>query len=157
VPIRKAHRSDLVALVAIEDRCFASDRLSRRSLRYFLAVPNAALLVAEIRNAVAGYALVAFRKGSKIARLYSIAIDPDFRGRNLGLALLKGAEKAARAAAADVMRLEVRSRNRRAIALYERQGYRRCGRIEDYYEDGATAFCYEKFLLPPRKAKLDLE
>ncbi len=47
-------------------------------------------------------------------------------------------------AASTLMRLEVRSRNRRAIALYERQGYRRFGRIEDYYEDGATALRYEK-------------
>ena len=44
------------------------------------------------------------------------------------------------------MRLEVRGRNRRAIALYEGEGYCRFGRIEDYYEDGAPAFRYEKAL-----------
>jgi ribosomal protein S18 acetylase RimI-like enzyme len=144
VTIRRGLRSDLTALVAIENRCFTSDRLSRRSLLYFLSVPNAALLIAEVRGAIAGYALVAFRRGSTKARLYSIAIDPSFRGRNLGITLMKVAEKAAREGGANVMRLEVRSRNRRAIALYERYGYRRCGRIADYYEDGAAAFCYEK-------------
>ncbi len=153
MPIRKGLRSDLAALVAIENQCFTSDRLSRRSLRYFLTVPNAALLVAEIRGAVAGYGLVAFRKGSAVARLYSIAIDPDFRGRNLGLALLKASEKAAHDGGATLMRLEVRSRNRRAIALYEGQGYRRFGRIEDYYEDGATALCYEKILRTAKQTK----
>lgn len=146
VPIRKAQTLDLPALVAIEIQCFTSDRLSRRSLRYFLAAPNAALLVAEVRGTVAGYCLVVFRKGSAIARLYSIAVDQLFRGRNLGLALLKAAEKAARDRGARVMRLEVRSRNRRAIALYEGLGYRRFGRIADYYEDGAAAFRYEKTL-----------
>lgn len=144
--IRQGLRADLDDLVAIETQCFDSDRLSRRSLSYFLRVPNAALLVAEMRGAVAGYALVAFRRGSTIARLYSIAIGPNFRGRNLGLALLKAGERAARERGASLMRLEVRSRNRRAIALYERQGYCRTGRIADYYEDGATAFCYEKTL-----------
>jgi ribosomal protein S18 acetylase RimI-like enzyme len=148
VQIRKALRFDLDALVAIENRCFTSDRLSRRSLRYFIAAPNAILLVAKIERVATGYALIAMRKGSAIARLYSIAIDPDFRGRNLGLALLKAAEKAARSAGATIMRLEVRSRNRRAIALYEGQGYHRFERIEDYYEDGATALCYRKLLGP---------
>jgi ribosomal-protein-alanine acetyltransferase len=144
VPVRQGVPSDLDALVAIETQCFDSDQLSRRSLRYFLHVPNAVVLVAQIGGEVAGYALVAFRKGSAIARLYSIAIAPDFRGRNLGRLLLKAGERAARQRGAVIMRLEVRSRNRRAIALYESHGYCRCGRIEDYYEDGAAAFCYEK-------------
>lgn len=146
VAVRQGIRSDLDALVAIEARCFDSDQLSRRSLRYFLRVPNAVVLVAQISGEVAGYALVAFRKGSAIARLYSIAIAPDFRGRNLGRFLLKAGERTARQRGAGLMRLEVRSRNRRAIALYESHGYCRYGRIEDYYEDGAAAFCYEKML-----------
>lgn len=153
MPVRKAHRSDLSALVAIENQCFTSDRLSRSSLRYFLAASSAEMLVAEIRGVIAGYSLVAFRKGSAIARLYSIAIGEDFRGRSLGLALLKASEKVARDRGATSIRLEVRSRNRRAIALYERQNYRRFGRIEDYYEDGASAFCYEKSLVRAKKSK----
>jgi len=147
VPIRTAKRADLPALVAIETASFTSDRLSRRSLRYFLTAPNAGIVVAEFRGVPAGYALVVLRKGSAVARLYSIATDPDFRGRNLGLALLRAAEKLARKRGASFMRLEVRCRNRRAIALYERRGYRRFGRIDDYYEDGAPAFRYEKALV----------
>lgn len=147
MPVRKAKRADLAALVAIETASFTNDRLSRRSLRYFIAAPNAEVIVAEIKGVLAGYALVAFRKGSAIARLYSIATDPDFRGRNLGLALLRAAERLALKRGAEFMRLEVRCRNRRAIALYERQGYRRFGRIDDYYEDGAPAFRYQKTLL----------
>lgn len=144
--IRAARQSDLAALVAIENCCFTTDRLSRRSLRYFLKAANAILLVAVAEERLAGYALVACRKGSEIGRLYSIAIDPAFRGRNLGLALLRKAEMAARRRGVVRMRLEVRSRNRRAIALYEGSGYRRFGRFEDYYEDGATALRYEKRL-----------
>jgi ribosomal protein S18 acetylase RimI-like enzyme len=155
VAIRKAKRSDLEALVAIEIRCFTSDRLSRRSLRYFLAAPNAAIVLAVFKGIVAGYALVSFRRGSAIARLYSIATDPDFRGRKMGLNLLKAAEKMARLRRARTMRLEVRGRNHRAIALYEREGYRRFGRIEDYYEDGATALRYEKCLTLRSKHRLD--
>lgn len=150
--IRKARRADLAALIAIETASFTSDRLSRRSFKYFLAAPNAAMVVAEIRGVLAGYALVAFRKGSAIARLYSIATDPNFRGRSLGLALLRAAERLALKRGASFMRLEVRCRNRRAIALYEREAYCRFGRIEDYYEDGAPAFRYEKSLAKRARA-----
>jgi ribosomal-protein-alanine N-acetyltransferase len=153
VSIRRGRKSDLSALQAIEDCCFTTDRLSRRSLRYFLAAANAVLLVAEVGGVIAGYALVAFRRGSAIARLYSIAIHPDYRGRNLGHALLKNSEKTARSAGADRLRLEVRSRNRRAITLYEAHGYRRFARVEDYYEDGVAAFRYEK-QIKASKAKI---
>jgi [ribosomal protein S18]-alanine N-acetyltransferase len=157
VPIRSAVSSDLDALVALEEKCFTSDRLSRSSLRRFLSVPNAAVLVVVHRGVTAGYSLVAFRKGSQIARLYSIAVDPAFRGRNFGFALLKESERTAQARGATVMRLEVRIKNRRAIALYEGRGYRRFDRIADYYEDGAGAYCYEKPLDKGKTAKAGLK
>ncbi len=147
MPIRPARPSDLSALVAIENESFADDRLSRRSLRYFLAAPNAVLLVFHMRRSILGYSLVALRKGSRLARLYSIAVCRAARRRDLGHTLLRAAETAARQYGAAVMRLEVRGRNRRAIALYQRRGYRCIGRIEDYYADGAPAQRYEKSLI----------
>lgn len=147
MPIRRARASDLPVLVAIESESFVDDRLSRRSLRYFLAAPNAILLVVEAGGSVLGYSLVALRKGSRRARLYSIAVARGSRERNFGKTLLQAAEAAARQYEATVMLLEVRSRNRRAISLYEKQGYRRIGRIEGYYADGAPALRYEKSLV----------
>ncbi|MGO9007256.1 MAG: GNAT family N-acetyltransferase [Beijerinckiaceae bacterium] len=146
MPIRPAELADLPALVALENAAFASDRLSRRSLRYYISAPSAALIVCERRGCLAGYSLVAFRKGSRVARLYAIAVGRASRGLKLGAVLLKASEKAARDRGAAVLYLEVRVRNRRAVALYEENGYRFCDRIEDYYEDGATALCYEKQL-----------
>ncbi len=52
---------------------------------------------------VAGYSLVAFRKGSFRARLYSVALDPAKQGRGLGRFLLGASEQAASARGALVM------------------------------------------------------
>src|SRR5689334_14435508 len=46
VRIRVAKERDLAALLELEHRVFATDRLSRRSLRHFLRSPSAALIVA---------------------------------------------------------------------------------------------------------------
>jgi ribosomal-protein-alanine N-acetyltransferase len=78
------------------------------------------------------------------ARLYSIALDPAEHGRGLGRFLLGASERAAKARGASFMRLEVRTDNASAIALYEKNGYRFFGRIEDYYEDGGAALQFEK-------------
>jgi [ribosomal protein S18]-alanine N-acetyltransferase len=144
VPIRPAELSDLPALVALENEAFASDRLSPRSLRYYISAPNAVLIVCRRRDALMGYSLVVCRKDQPVARLYSLAVGRAYRGLGLGAALLKASEKSARRRAVSELCLEVRIRNRRAIALYEKRGYRRIDRIDDYYEDGATALCYAK-------------
>jgi ribosomal protein S18 acetylase RimI-like enzyme len=53
----------------------------------------------------------------------------------------------ARRHGASVLSLEVRVGNRPAIALYRKAGYREQGRVDDYYEDGATAIRFAKALV----------
>ena len=107
--IRNAMADDVSALVEIENRAFTSDRISRRSFRYLMSKANAATLVAvENGGAPCGYAIVLFNRGTSLARLYSIAVDPDRQGQGIGGALLLAAETVARQHAAAYMRLEVR-------------------------------------------------
>ena len=145
--VRRAAPADLDALVALELRAFSGDRMSRAQYRRHLASPRAAVLVADAPGeGLLGNALVFFRNGSTLARLYSIATAPAARGRGIGAGLLAAAEDAARARGCRALRLEVRVDNPAAMALYERAGYRRIGRYAGYYEDGADAWRYEKRL-----------
>lgn len=143
--IRPATSADLDALESIEAEVFEGDRLSRRSFRYYLARAGW-IIVAQSGGNIAGYALIASRKGSDAARLYSIAIRPSFKGGGLGKQLLAAAETAARARGCARMRLEVREDNGPAIALYRRSGYAPFGRYPDYYEDAMAALRFEKAL-----------
>jgi ribosomal protein S18 acetylase RimI-like enzyme len=145
--VRPATPRDLDALVALEQRAFSGDRMSRAQYRRHLASPSAAVLVAGAPgNDLLGSALVFFRHGTTLARLYSIATAPAARGRGIGANLLAAAETAARARGCRALRLEVRVDNAAAIALYERAGYRRMGGYTGYYEDGTDAWRYEKSL-----------
>ncbi len=142
--IRTARASDVDGLAAIENAVFISDRISRRSFRLFIERETAETLIAECDGRIAGYAIVLFRKGSGVARLYSIATAPDFAGSGIGRLLLGAAEDIAFRNGRMMLRLEVREDNRRAIRIYEQAGYRRIGREPDYYEDGEAALRYEK-------------
>jgi ribosomal protein S18 acetylase RimI-like enzyme len=144
--IRTARATDVDALAAIENAAFASDRISRRSFRQLIERETAETLVAESEGHVAGYAMVLFRKGSGVARLYSIATGPVFTGRGIGRILLEAAEDTAFEHGRMMLRLEVREDNSRAVRIYEQNGYRRIGREPDYYADGMTALRYEKTL-----------
>ncbi|MCX7513333.1 GNAT family N-acetyltransferase [Frateuria hangzhouensis] len=145
--VRAATSADLDALVALELQAFSGDRMSRAQYRRHLASLGAAVLIAEAPDdGLLGSALVFFRRGSSLARLYSIATAPAGRGRGIGASLLAAAEAAARARGCRALRLEVRVDNVAAMGLYERAGYRRIGGYPGYYEDGADAWRYEKGL-----------
>lgn len=146
VSIRAARAEDLDALLRLEKASFATDRLSRRSLRNAMQSPAAALLVASLDRGVAGYALVQFRSNSSAARLYSLAVDRSLSGRGIGRALLVAAERAARRRGCGFMRLEVGARNRRAASLYQSNGYTPIAILPRYYADGGDAVRLQKVL-----------
>jgi len=144
--LRRGRSSDLDDLIAIENAVFTVDLLSRRSFRHFLTSRNATLIVGKESGKLAGYALVLYRPCSGIARLYSIAVAPHVGQRGVGPLLLAAAESDARRRRRRSMRLEVHEHNTRAIARYEKSGYRLFGRRPDYYDDHATALRFEKLL-----------
>lgn len=146
--IRDARLSDLNALVVLEERCFKIDRFNRRQFRYMITRAQGRLLVDEWRGKLIGYVLVLFRRGTSLARLYSIAVDPRARGKGAGRDLLEAAEKAAEEADCAYLRLEVRRDNADSIRLYRRAGFRKLGEVGDYYEDGMEALRFEKALAP---------
>lgn len=145
--VRRADISDLDDLEILEQRSFDGDRMSRAQYRRHLASDSARVLVASVgRRHFLGSAVVFFRKRSGVARLYSLASRPEARGKGVGTALVEAAEAAARRRRCRALRLEVRTDNQAAIALYQRMGYQRTGCLEGYYEDGADGWRYEKQL-----------
>ncbi|MCB1499030.1 MAG: GNAT family N-acetyltransferase [Bauldia sp.] len=149
--VRAATLPDLDRLLELEVSAFGSDRLSRRSFARLLGAASAASRVIAEGRAVLGYALLLFRSGSRVARLYSLAVDAGHRGRGLAAVLLADAERLARRRGCDRVRLEVRADNPAAIRLYERSGYAFRGLTEGYYADGAAARRYEKRLAAPHR------
>lgn len=142
--VRRALPADLAALVELEHASFAGDRLSPRQWRHHLHSASAWVLVGAQGRRVAGAAVVFFRSGSRVARLYSLAVSERERGRGLGARLLEAVERIARRRRCDRLRLEVRRDNLAAQRLYERRGFHRIADIPSYYEDGEDAIRYEK-------------
>jgi ribosomal-protein-alanine N-acetyltransferase len=142
--IREARSTDIAALTKLEAECFASDRLSRRSLVSLAKSPSACVLIADDEGRPKGYAVLLIRRGSQRARLYSIAVSPQATGHGIGSKLLSAVEDVARGRGSSRLHLEVRADNPKAIRLYEQAGYRRVGQRRDYYEDGATALLFDR-------------
>jgi ribosomal protein S18 acetylase RimI-like enzyme len=155
--IRNAAETDLPRLLELEANGFSSDRLSRRSFRHWIRASHGILLVVEAQGRVAGYGLAMLHKGTRLARLYSLAVDPTEQGKGLGRLLILGLEEEAAARGRLYMRLEVAAGNRAAIHLYESMEYRKFGIYPDYYEDHNDALRMQKRIKQPSVAQLSVK
>lgn len=136
IVVRRATARDLDALQRLE-ALFPSDEMSRRSLRRFVAAPNAVFLVAAAGDDVLGNLLLLTRRDSRRARIYSVIVDPQARGLGLAQQLVAASEAAAAERGCDAITLEVRRDNTAARALYAKLGYDVLDELPDYYDDGA--------------------
>lgn len=141
---RKAELTDLSSLIALEEECFDSDRLSRRSFRHWIRSEYGELWLIEEGGQLIAYGLAWCHRGTRLARLYSIAVHPKARGMGLAKLLLLHLEDRAEQRGYLYMRLEVAKQNRSAIDLYERNGYHIFGEYTDYYDDHSDALRMQK-------------
>jgi ribosomal protein S18 acetylase RimI-like enzyme len=149
IPVRRARPSDLEELLRLEAQGFRGDRLSRRSFKRWLGHSGCVFLVSEEDNALCAYILVIQRRGTRLARLYSLVVDPACQGRGIAAGLIERAEREVRRTGALYMRLEVAGSNEPAIQLYRKLGYQQFGLYQDYYEDHTDALRMEKCIHRP--------
>lgn len=115
--LRLAHEGDVPQLLDLEERSFPGDRISERSWRELIGRPSAIVLVAAHGRAILGAAVLLTRRGTRVARLYSIAVNQTARGAGLGRALLTRLMGNARRRGCAEMRLESRIDNLPAFAI----------------------------------------
>ena len=129
--IRSASLSDLSAIQAVEDDNFTAEDfgLSKSSLRYHLKKNR--IYVAEVDGQIVGYILWLERKN--YFRLYSLAILKSFQSQGFGKALLDYSMKILNN---NNLSLEVKSTNQKAIALYEKMGFKKVKTLPSYYPNG---------------------
>lgn len=152
--IRPATIDDLDEILRLENASFKGDRLARRSLRHLLTRARAFTLVEEAGGRLLGYVTVLLRRGTSLARLYSIAVDPASRGHGVATALVRAAEAEALARGCVVMRLEVHQDNAASQRLFRNLGYKPFGIYVEYYDDAADAVRFDKHLAPRLDANM---
>lgn len=104
-----------------------------------LLQPHVKFAVArDADNAIVGCAAVVLYPGyGEVKRMY---VKPEARGLGAARRLMALLEQAAREAACPLMTLETGPLQPEAIALYERQGFARCGPFGDYRDDPLSVF-----------------
>jgi len=141
--IANANLLDLKALRRLEKICFDKDAWPLIDLMAILTFPDVIRL-----KAVEDERMVGFVGGDPRSRegwgwIATIGVDPSYRRRGIGLALLHSCEAKLGVPNA---RLTVRASNMNAITMYQKDGYRTIDIWKGYYNDGEDAQLMEKSL-----------
>jgi len=137
--IRRARKSDLEAVLKIENSSFEAERFTRPQLLYLMTKARGLFLVLELEAEIAAYLSVLTHKKRRSLHIYSIAVDPAHRGMKLGQLLIEKTIAYALELQLPAISLEVSTRNSSAIALYTRNGFNTVEILKDYYGKGENA------------------
>jgi len=142
--IRLASSFDLDELIRLEKAGFDKDLFTDDQIEYLLTRAHSTVFMAESDGAIAGAAYMLWRTSLPIGRLYNIVVNPVFRGKGIGRALMEECELESARRGCNRMLLEVRSDNSSAIAFYKKYGYTAIDSLPDYYEDGMAGIKMRK-------------
>jgi [ribosomal protein S18]-alanine N-acetyltransferase len=141
--ITTANLLDLNALRKLEKESFDRDAWPLFDLMAVLTFTNVIRLKAVEDARMIGFVAGDPHPHEGWGWIATIAVDPHFRRRGIGTALLHACERQLGVPRA---RLTVRVSNRGAINLYEREGYVIIDEWKAYYNDGEDAMVMEKTL-----------
>lgn len=138
--------TDVDTLSELETRLFPADAWPTEMFRDELAHPEWRRYwgLTTQDGELIGYAGAQY--SPRLADVQTIAMLPQHEGHGLGTFLLRLMIERATAWGATDLMLEVRVDNPRAIALYERHGFRRIHVRPGYYQDGTDAAIMSKEL-----------
>lgn len=141
--LRPARTADVARVTALEADLFGADAWSEQQVGDELSAPGRAMLVAtgEHGSDVVGYAVLGV--SGDVADLLRIGVAPAARRTGVASALLAHLRRAAAAAGAERLLLEVSAANSGAAAFYADAGFAEIHRRPRYYRDGADAVVLE--------------
>jgi ribosomal-protein-alanine N-acetyltransferase len=142
IHIRRAERSDLTRIDAIEHQSF-NDPYPLALLRDLFHMPSSLILVAEIHREVVGFVIASVHRD--LGHIISIATHPIERRKTVGRTLMRAVLANLTTRNVTTVRLEVRRSNVEAQRFYEQMGFRHSHQVARYYGD-EDAWVYVKHL-----------
>ncbi|MEG0890523.1 MAG: ribosomal protein S18-alanine N-acetyltransferase [Bacteroidales bacterium] len=146
--VEKGRPEHLDAIMEIENACFAEDSFSRRQISYLISKAQGSCYVICKNKNVVAYVSFVYRSNASNLRMYSLAVHPLARRLNLGQMLMDTSIGYAVEHNYKSVTLEVDTKNKAAIALYTKNGFKYTSIKKGYYHNG-DAYCMKKELVTP--------
>lgn len=133
--IEKASIEHLNRLCEIEIKCFETEAFTKQQIAYLLTDSNSMILVSRVKGEIVGFIIGKTYMDKKPAtgQILTIDVSPKHRRKGIGQRLLQEIEKTFKDKGVKICYLEVQENNFVALSLYQKLGYKKVGRLENYY------------------------
>ena len=121
----------------IEKQCFDRGAFSKQQIGYLLTDYNAIGLAARANGEIAGFVIgrMDIVRNTLFGRILTVDTVSSYRRKGIAQKLLREIEAIFKEKGAKESRLEVREDNAAALGLYRKLGYKKAGKLENYYGD----------------------
>jgi len=148
--IRPYNTRDFAKLFRIDQACYPPGiAYSKNTLRWFLNLPGAKCLVAEISGKIAGFILA--EEHPPLAHIITIDVVEPERRSGIGSDLLLAIEEDLALQGVRTIVLETAIDNEPAVAFWQKHGYRIQSVLERYYLGRLDAYEMKKALPAPKE------
>jgi len=133
--IEKASIEHLDRLCEIEMKCFETEAFTKQQIAYLLTDSNSVILVSRVKGEIVGFIIgkIYMDKKTSAGQILTIDVSPKHRRKGIGQRLLQEIERTFKDKGVKICYLEVRENNFVALSLYQKLGYKKVGRLENYY------------------------
>jgi ribosomal-protein-alanine N-acetyltransferase len=136
VAVQEASLKHLDKLYEIETECFQEEAFTKEQIAQLLTDYNSVSFVAKVNGEIVGFIMGrAYTDRKPVGRVLTIDVLPEHRRKGIGLKLLLEVERVFRNERVEVCYLEAREDNIAALNLYLKHGYKRVGKLKDYYRN----------------------
>jgi len=133
--IEKASIEHLDRLCEIEMKCFETEAFTKQQIAYLITDSNSVILVSRVKGEIVGFIIGKTYMDKKPAtgQILTIDVSPNQRRKGIGKRLLHEIEKTLKDKGVKICYLEARENNIVALSLYHKFGYKKVGKLENYY------------------------
>jgi ribosomal-protein-alanine acetyltransferase len=135
ITIEDASIRHLDRLYEIEMECFDREAFTKQQIAHLLTDYNSISLIATANSEIIGFIIstMYLERNSLTGHILTIDISPVHRRKGTAQKLLQEIEKIFKEKGVKVCRLEVREDNIAALRLYQKLGYKKVAKLENYY------------------------
>ena len=142
--IRKFEPSDMFLIIKLVSETLP-ERYNPSLFNYFYETFQQGLIVAEKAHKIIGF-IVGVKINPNTAKILMLTVSELHRNQNIGSALLNTFLKEIIKENVNLVELEVRIDNEKAIKFYQKHGFKIIGKIKGFYQNGEDAYTMSMIL-----------
>ncbi len=136
--IRTFEPKDTFSVIKLASQTL-TEKYSPSLFAYFYETNPDGFIVANFNHKIIGF-LIGVKINNQKTKILMISVSPQYQKQKTGSKLLEEFIKRTQKEKINIIELEVRTDNHKAIKFYEKHGFKKIVKIKEFYQDNKDAY-----------------